>query len=310
MALHTGVATSKVMILVGAGLTGSVVLSSGRLSDIIGQLQEVIKGVNEAETSPGQYDIAVLTSQLRHLAQEIRELSSSKPITIFNGESSSSGNLSSYLMPAAAVGAVGYCYMWWKGFSFSDVMFVTKQNMASAVANVSQQLDQVSAALSSAKRHLSQRLENLDGKLDEQKEITKLVMNEVVEVKSNLYQIGFDVDSIQKMVSGLEGKLDLLESKQDITNSGLWYLCQYAAGGTKKNEKNDKLLQDMTAKYTPERPTTLIADTTRKGLQFIADATKLGNEDKSEKSSTVPENRFTKRNFMHSTRIHRSYPMA
>lgn len=26
----------------------------------------------------------------------------------------SSGGLSSYIMPAAAVGALGYCYMWWK----------------------------------------------------------------------------------------------------------------------------------------------------------------------------------------------------
>lgn len=29
------------------------------------------------------------------------------------------------------------------------------------------------------KRHLTQRLENLDGKLDEQKEASKLIMNEV-----------------------------------------------------------------------------------------------------------------------------------
>ncbi|RWW49520.1 hypothetical protein BHE74_00044301 [Ensete ventricosum] len=95
-----------------------------------------------------------------------------------------SGGLTSYIMPAAAIGAFGYCYMWWKGWSFSDVMFVTKRNMASAVANVSKQLEQVSAALSSfffqaTKRHLTQRLENLDGKLDEQKEMSKCILNEV-----------------------------------------------------------------------------------------------------------------------------------
>lgn len=36
---------------------------------------------------------------------------------------------------------------WVQGWSFSDVMFVTKRNMANAVANVSKQLEQVSTAL-------------------------------------------------------------------------------------------------------------------------------------------------------------------
>ncbi|KAB1213206.1 hypothetical protein CJ030_MR5G024792 [Morella rubra] len=38
---------------------------------------------------------------------------------------------------------------------------------------------------------------------------------EVNEVKSNLSQIGFDVASIHQMLSGLEGKVELLESKQE-----------------------------------------------------------------------------------------------
>ncbi|KAB1208759.1 hypothetical protein CJ030_MR6G024795 [Morella rubra] len=41
---------------------------------------------------------------------------------------------------------------------------------------------------------------------------------EVNEVKSNLSQIGFDVASIHQMLSGLEGKVELLESKQSASN--------------------------------------------------------------------------------------------
>ncbi|KAI3678140.1 hypothetical protein L6452_37421 [Arctium lappa] len=59
---------------------------------------------------------------------------------------------SSYLMTAATLGAMGYCYMWWK----------------------------------STKRHLSKRLENLDWKLDEYKEMSKLIADDVNDVKSNL----------------------------------------------------------------------------------------------------------------------------
>lgn len=49
------------------GLTGSVVLRSGRLSDLISQLQELLKGVTEAELSPSphKYDTAILAAQVR-----------------------------------------------------------------------------------------------------------------------------------------------------------------------------------------------------------------------------------------------------
>ncbi|KAF9588563.1 hypothetical protein IFM89_013415 [Coptis chinensis] len=126
--------------------------------------------------------------------------------------------------------------------------------MANAVANVSKQLEQVTTVLDSTKRHLSQRLENLVGKLDEEMETTKLIANEVIKVKSDLFQIGFDVGVIQKIVSGLEGKIELIESKQDITNSGLWYLCQFAGvikDGVNHNHTQKALLAEPPQKRLP-----------------------------------------------------------
>lgn len=48
------------------GLTGSVVLRSGRLSDLISQLQELLKGVTDEELAPSpyKYDTAVLAAQV------------------------------------------------------------------------------------------------------------------------------------------------------------------------------------------------------------------------------------------------------
>ncbi|KAI3684781.1 hypothetical protein L6452_34007 [Arctium lappa] len=77
-------------------------------------------------------------------------------------------------------------------------------NMANVVATVSKQLENVSDALTSTKRHLSKRLETLDWKLDEQKEMSKLIADDVNDVKSNLNQIGYDIDMIHQMVAGLE----------------------------------------------------------------------------------------------------------
>ncbi|XP_022140737.1 uncharacterized protein LOC111011327 [Momordica charantia] len=311
MALQAGVSTSKVLILVGAGLTGSVVLRSGRLSDLISQLQELLKGVTEAELSPSphKYDTAILAAQIRQLAQEIRELTLSGPVTVFNGNSSSSGNYSSYLVPAAAVGAMGYCYMWWKGWSFSDIMFVTKQNMANAVSTVSKQLEHVHEALASTRRHLTKRLENLDWKLDEEIETTNLIANNVEDVKSNLSRIGFDVETIHQMVSQLEGKLEVLEKKQDITNSGLWYLCQVA--GDVKDRINDKLFPEVEAKKNANHLTIKYEENSLKGLQFIAET----------KYSTVTANptgvkgnsleKFNSEELaVRRTRLHRSYPVG
>ncbi|XP_004138605.1 uncharacterized protein LOC101208062 isoform X2 [Cucumis sativus] len=302
MALQAaGVSTSKVLILVGAGLTGSVVLRSGRLSDLISQLQELLKGVTEEELSPSpyKYDTAVLAAQIRQLTQEIRELTLSGPVTVFNGNSSSSGNYASYLVPAAAVGAMGYCYMWWKGLSFSDVMFVTKQNMANAVSTVSKQLDNVHEALASTRRHLTKKLENLDWRLDEEIETTNLIANNVEEVKCNLSQIGFDVETIHQMVSQLEGKLEVLERKQNVTNSGLWYLCQAAEGV--KGRISEKLFPEVEAKKIA---TVKYEENPLKGLQFIADT----------KDSIVKRNSLNEFNgekvAVGRTRVHRSYPVG
>ncbi|XP_047048682.1 uncharacterized protein LOC124653656 [Lolium rigidum] len=245
MATHTGVAASKVLILVGAGLTGSIVLRNGRLSDVLAELQELMKGVNQGE-GPGALDMALIQAQIRNLAQEVRDLTLSKPITILSGKSDSGGSLSSYILPAAAVGALGYCYMWCKGWSLSDVMFVTKRNMASAVDSMSKQLEQVSSALAATKRHLTKRLENLDGKMDEQVEMSKHIRTEVIDVKTDLSQIGFDVEAIQQMVAGLEEKIELLDNKQDAANAGIWYLCRMA-GGIKEG-LNTKFFQEADEK--------------------------------------------------------------
>ncbi|XVF21069.1 hypothetical protein REPUB_Repub12eG0058600 [Reevesia pubescens] len=246
MALQAGVQTSKVLILMGAGLTGSIVLRSGRLSELISQLQELLKGVDDVQFSPYKYDHTLLAAQIKQLAQELKDLTMPNPVTILNGNSDFGGGFASYIVPAAALGALGYCYMWWKGLSFSDVMFVTKQNMVDAVAAMSKQLDNVSETLNSTKRHLSRRLESLDWKVEEQKETSQLIANNVDEMKSNLSEIGFNVEMIHQMVAGLEGKIEVLESKQDVANSGLWYLCQFAEGV--KDGVNTKLFQDAGAK--------------------------------------------------------------
>ncbi|KAK9226110.1 hypothetical protein WN943_011157 [Citrus x changshan-huyou] len=344
MALQAGVSTSKVIVLLGAGLTGSIVLRSGRLSEIIAQLQELLKGVDEVQISPFKYDSALLAAQIQQLSQEIKELTLSNPVTIFNGNPSSSGGYSSYLAPAAAIGAMGYCYMWWKGWSLSDVMFVTKHNMANAVASVSKQLEHVSETLASTKRQLSKRLQNLDWKLQEQIETSKLIANDVhhlfelsasferlhlassytkelclccsfslftciqVDVmNSNLSQIGFDIEMIRQMVAGLEGKLELLEGKQDMANSGLMYLCQVA--GDVKNALTQPF-QEVSAQL-PYHPSVRYEDNSLKGLQFLTEANESPVIEKSISTKKIDHANYLSEQIPAiKTKLHRSYPIG
>ncbi|CAK9138261.1 unnamed protein product [Ilex paraguariensis] len=214
MAMQAGIGASRILILVGAGYTGTFLFKNGKLSDILGELQNLVKGnEKQGDESNGDSDYAdAIAQQVRRLAMEVKQLASTRQITVLNGNSA--GNLTSLVVPAAALGALGYGYMWWKGLSFSDLMYVTKRNMTNAVSNMTKHLEHVSEALAATKRHLTQRIENVDGKLDEQVELSKSINNKVNDARSDLSQIGYDLDTLQSMVSGLDGKMMSLEDKQ------------------------------------------------------------------------------------------------
>ncbi|KAL3499979.1 hypothetical protein ACH5RR_039072 [Cinchona calisaya] len=239
MAMQAGIGVSRLLILVGAGYTGTVLVKNGKLSDVLAELQNLLKKHEKDGESVGDPDIA---AQVRRLALEVRNLASARPITVLNGGSGQNG-LAALVVPAAALGALGYGYMWWKGISFSDLMYVTKRNMSAAVENLTKHLEHVSDALAETKRHLTQRIENLDGKLDEQVEMSRLIRSDVTDVRGDLSQINYDLDELQRMVSGLDGKLLSLEAKQELANTGVLYLCSVVNG--KRVKMPDRLQEQL-----------------------------------------------------------------
>ncbi|KAG8374587.1 hypothetical protein BUALT_Bualt10G0010900 [Buddleja alternifolia] len=267
MAMQAGMGLSRIIFIVGAGYTGTILMKNGKLSDILGELQNLVKDMEKSGESDGDSDYSdAIAAQVRRLAMEVRQLASSRQITVLNGSSGQS-NLISLAVPAAALGAVGYGYMWWKGLSFSDLMYVTKHNMANAVANLTKHLDHVSDALAATKKHLTQRIENLDGKLDDQLEMSKLIRNEVNDVRGDVSEIGFDLDELQRMVSGLDGKLLSLEGKQELANAGVMYLCSLVKGS---KVKMPEMLQDQFKIAGNSAPSLM-------GLKEIADSLSSGN---------------------------------
>lgn len=270
MAMQTGFGLSRVLILVGAGYTGTIMVKNGKLSELLGELQSLAKGIEKSgENGEGDKDYYdAIAQQVKRLGMEVRQLASSRgQITVLNGNSSQLGNLSGFIVPAAALGAVGYAYMWWKGLKFSDLMYVTKKSMATAVTNLTKHLEQVTEALSAAKTHLTQRIQHLDDKMDTQKEISKAIQDDVNAATENLSQINSELYYLQSLVTGLDGKIGSLEDKQDLANMGVLYLCNFVGG---KKIQLPKALEDQLKPSGRTHSLTYPTDPSKAGLKDFA----------------------------------------
>ncbi|CAA6672757.1 unnamed protein product [Spirodela intermedia] len=291
MAMQAGMGLSKVVILIGAGYTGSILLRNGKLSEIIGELQTLTKGLeNSTDASHNDHETSLLASQLDRLAREVQRMSSSRPITVLNG-SSHQGNLSSLALPLVPLGLLGYGYMWWKGYSLGDLMYVTKRSMADAVSSMTKHLEQVSCALAATKRHLTQRIENLDGKVDEQNGNLREIKKEVIDANGKIGRIGNDVKAIELFLSTLDAKMSAIEGKQDLACDGVLYLCQFVHD---KGGRTPEFLLNMAKSGTGRRALGFSEPTSLKGLQHIAESMEkasiqsIDNEIESVESSKIP----------------------
>ncbi|KAJ4798093.1 hypothetical protein LUZ62_049339 [Rhynchospora pubera] len=274
MAMQTGVTISKVILL---GAAGSILVRNGKLSDSLGELQGIVKGFERSKENGGVTDTDLsdaLASQVRRLATEVRQLVSSHPV-ILNGNSNQAGVIS-FVVPAAAIGALSYGYLRLKGISISDLMYVTKRNMANAVASMSIHLEQVSAALAATKKHLTKRIENLDGKLDEQKEISNVIRKEVGDANKLIENLSMDLNSIRRLVSNVDGKVNSMVEKQNLALTGVIHLCQFVEG---KGGNIPDSLQDISPNHSfvGKRFLDHLDTGCLKGLQHIVDETENFN---------------------------------
>ncbi|XP_057858548.2 uncharacterized protein LOC131067529 isoform X2 [Cryptomeria japonica] len=201
MALPLG----KLVIVVGAGIAGSVLVNEGRISRVSdffsGAFKVVLKHLKDDGSSSKENSIDnSLMAQVNNLRQELNRLASSRPITVVTGNSQS--GTTTYAAPVIIVGVAGYGYIWWKGWKLSDMMFATKRSLSDACVSVGKQLEQVSASISAAKRHLSSRIDRVDNNLDQCAELNAATKDE-------------------------EFKIGRIEDKQDLTNLGVYELCQF-----------------------------------------------------------------------------------
>ncbi|KAL0761317.1 hypothetical protein Bca101_077467 [Brassica carinata] len=245
MAMQSGIGLTRILILAGAGYTSTILVKNGKMADLLGELQSLVKRF-EGSGDHSDDDSDDMATQMQRLAMEVRQISSSRQITVMNG-GAQGADFTPFIVPAATLGAIGYGYMWYKGMSFSDIMCVTKRSMEEAVSNLTKHLDTVSEAISNAKKHLSERLKRTDDKMELHKDLLKGVQDNVGFALEDLANIGDDFDAMHSMFGGMVrvpagGKLDSIEYKQNIANMGLMYLCDSMGG--ENNKMPDILMQE------------------------------------------------------------------
>ncbi|WJX62451.1 hypothetical protein P8452_47446 [Trifolium repens] len=227
LAMQSGIGFSKIILMFATCYTSTLLLKNGKLSELIGEIQLLVKRLenyeNQAE-GEGEMDDAI-AAQVRRLIKEVQELASNsnRPITVLNGGSGQS-NSSSLVVSVAALGVAGYGYIWWKGLSFSDIMFVTKHNMEKAVADLTKKLQHASDVIAHAKKHLTQRIKNLADKVDKQEEISKKIHADVTKVGNTLTDVHDEVGNLQLKLETLHERANKLLENQDYANNGIDYV--------------------------------------------------------------------------------------
>lgn len=181
------------------------------------------------EREGGGSNEAALSLQVKRLAQELRSLaSSSRSVTVVQAGNSGSGvSFTTFVLPAAVVGAVSYGYMKWKGFSFGDIMYVTRKGMTSAVDQMGKQLEHVTAALSSTRKGMNQRLDTVNSKLDDSVVMTGLIKDQVEQVKGTVGRSIYEIENVNQKMEGLGMKIDEIHDSQSFANQGIFLLIEW-----------------------------------------------------------------------------------
>ncbi|KAG6508167.1 hypothetical protein ZIOFF_033537 [Zingiber officinale] len=211
-------ALGKLTIVIGAGIIGTVLSKDGQLSDVTKFFSGAFKIVtrhlkqdNSQSTSKPQTDS--LLAQVNTLREELQILASSRSVTIITGGGPGSARFG--VTTVIVVGALGFVFIWWKGWKLSDLMFVTRRGFSDTCNRIGRQLDLVSSSVSAARRHLSSKIDHVDSNLEECKELATATKLEVSELNGDLSLVCSDIESVQCAVETLRSKLDRIEGTQD-----------------------------------------------------------------------------------------------
>ncbi|KDO81832.1 hypothetical protein CISIN_1g0202552mg, partial [Citrus sinensis] len=219
----------KLTFLVGAGILTSVLAKEGRLSSVSDAVGGTLKIVSKLikQDDPGPSDRKLFNDLLAEVSSVQQELSH-VPRSVIIETSSGSGTGAKKYGVIVVIVAVGYGYVWWKGWKLPDMMFATRRSLSDACNSVARQLEDVYSSISAAQRQLSSKITSVDRDVNKIVEISQATQEEVTILRGRSKLIGDEFQSVRDIVQTLESKLIEIEGKQDITTLGVKKLCDRA----------------------------------------------------------------------------------
>lgn len=242
----------KLTFLVGAGILTSVLAKEGRLSSVSDAVGGTLKIVSKLikQDDPGPSDRKLFNDLLAEVSSVQQELSH-VPRSVIIETSSGSGTGAKKYGVIVVIVAVGYGYVWWKGWKLPDMMFATRRSLSDACNSVARQLEDVYSSISAAQRQLSSKITSVDRDVNKIVEISQATQEEVTILRGRSKLIGDEFQSVRDIVQTLESKLIEIEGKQDITTLGVKKLCDRAR--ELENGRPTELVQ--ASRYTLSRTT-------------------------------------------------------
>ncbi|KAJ6809645.1 uncharacterized protein M6B38_361470 [Iris pallida] len=235
----------KLTIIIGAGLVGSVLSSEGRLWDVkdfvSGAFKIVTKNLHQEKdksSSTGKPHSDSLLSQVNNLRQELQLLASTRSVTIVTGRS---GSRTYSIAAIIVVGAVGYGYIWWKGWKLSDMMFVTRRGFSDACKSIGKDVDGLSSSIVTTKRHVGSRISQTENSIDEVTALNTCTKNEVSTLNGEMREIREKTDIVYGVVHTLQSRLVQIDSKQDVNNQGVVLLCDFVHQNVEQSKNAERI---------------------------------------------------------------------
>ncbi|KAK9188661.1 hypothetical protein WN944_020066 [Citrus x changshan-huyou] len=201
----------------------SVLAKEGRLSSVSDAVGGTLKIVSKLikQDDPGPSDRKLFNDLLAEVSSVQQELSH-VPRSVIIETSSGSGTGAKKYGVIVVIVAVGYGYVWWKGWKLPDMMFATRRSLSDACNSVARQLEDA------AQRQLSSKITSVDRDVNKIVEISQATQEEVTILRGRSKLIGDEFQSVRDIVQTLESKLIEIEGKQDITTLGVKKLCDRA----------------------------------------------------------------------------------
>ncbi|XP_074576698.1 uncharacterized protein LOC141833213 [Curcuma longa] len=264
----------RLSIVVNAGIIGSVLSKNGQLPDVTRLFSGAFKIVTmlsqqdkngTRSTSKTQSDF--LLAEVNALREQLQLLAKSRSITVISGSGSGSGRFG--VTTVIVIGALGYVFIWWKGWKLSDMMFVTQRCFTESRNCVGRQLDLLSSSIAVATRHFTSKINQVDKNLQECKELTVATKYEVVELDKDLNLFHTDLETFQRAVQDLDTKLERIEGTEEKTSRGVYYLCKVVK--RLEEERNKRILEQ-------ERNRKLVGQNRKKELIQAISSTPLSIE--------------------------------